>query len=321
MRAGTWSGLPELGDAEPLPRRRRGRRARRRRTWRERALLAAIWASGGAVGLAAGLHASEPVVARLRPEVLAVEKVAVVGAAQVPAAEVVAALGLTAGTPVLAVDAPELVRRLESHRWVARARVTLLRPGRILVALDEREPIAVALLGNPPTRFWLDAEGVPFAPVGSEDAGGRIHVVGPLEARPGASDPRFAEGVALARAVASRGIAGVREVRVGRAPPEELPALALASGARVLLGPGDPSARLERLAALLSARLPEVAAAREIDLRFGDRMVLRGGLPAPGEAGDAGASGRPHPPNPGPLGESGGPSPSGGERPWHGRKS
>jgi cell division septal protein FtsQ len=215
---------------------------------------------------------------------------------------VVAALGLAAGTPVLAVDAPELVRRIESHPWVAHARVTLLRPGRILVALEERQPVAVALLGNPPTRFWLDAEGVPFAPVGSDDAAGRITVAGPEDARPGAGDPRFAEGVALARAVASLGITGVREVRVGRAAPERLPALVLASGAQVLVGAGDPAARLERLAALLAAGLPEVAAAREIDLRFGDRMVLRGGLPSADEAGDAGAGGGPHPPNPGPHG-------------------
>lgn len=311
MRAGTLFEIEDLDAPGPLPRRRRGgRRARRRRSAGQRAQLLAIWAAAAGIGVAAGMHTSEPVLARLRPGVLAVESVAVVGARHASAQEIVTALGLAAGTPVLAVDAPELRRRVEAHPWVARARVTLLRPGRILVAVEEREPAAVALLGNPPTRFWLDAEGVPFLPVGAGDAAGRIAVVGPEEARPGSADPRFAEGVALAGALARHGIA-VREVEVARSQAAELPVLVFASGARALLGAGDHEAKLARLGALLRARLPEVAAAREIDLRFGDRMVLRGGLPSPVEGGVAGASGGPLPPNPGPRGESGGPSPRG----------
>jgi hypothetical protein len=124
----------------------------------------------------------------------------------------------------------------------------------------------------------------------------------PPPPRPGRPDERFAEGVALADAVAREGVAGVREIHVAGAEPAELPVLVLAGGARVTLGVGEPEARLRRLAALQRARLPEVAAAREIDLRFGDRMVLRGGPPSGGEAGVAGASGRSTPPNGGSRG-------------------
>jgi len=300
MRAGALWDVEELDRPEPRARRRRGgRHARRRRSPGQRALLLAIWAAAGAAGVAAGMHASEPVLARLRPEVLAVESVAVVGVRRAPAEEVVAALGLAAGTPVLSVDAPELRRRVETHPWVARARVTLLRPGRILVAVEEREPVAVALLGSPPTRFWLDAEGVPFLPVGAADTAGRIAVMGPEDARPGRAEPRFAEGVALAGTLARHGIA-VRQVDVARSAPAELPVLVFPSGARALLGAGDHDRKLARLGALLAARLPEVAGAREIDLRFGDRMVLRGGPPP--QAGEAGVSGGPPLPNPGPRG-------------------
>jgi cell division protein FtsQ len=300
MRAGTLEGIADLDQPEALPRRRRrGRRLRRRRSARQRALLLAIWGAAAAFGLAAGIETSEPVLARLRPEVLAVESVALVGARHAAPDELVAALGLAAGTPVLSVDAPELRRRVEAHPWVARARVTLLRPGRVLLAVEEREPVAIALLGNPPTRFWLDAEGVPFLPVGNGDAGAKVAVVGPAEARPGSADPRFAEGVALAGALGRHGLA-VREVQVARGEAAELPVLVFENGARVLLGAGDHDAKLARLGALLRARLPEVAAAREIDLRFGDRMVLRGGPPA--AAGEAGASGGAPPPNPGPRG-------------------
>jgi len=116
--------------------------------------------------------------------------------------------------------------------------------------------------------------------------------------------------VTLAGAVGRHGIA-VREVQVARSQATELPVLVLPNGARALLGAGDHEEKLARLGALLRSRLPEVAAAREIDLRFGDRMVLRGGLPSPVEGGVAGASGGPLPPNRGPHGESGGPSPRG----------
>jgi hypothetical protein len=138
--------------------------------------------------------------------------------------------------------------------------------------------------------------------VGAADAGDRIAVLGPEDARPGEMDARFAAGARLAAEVARRGLRDVREVQVARSDPAALPALVLASGARVALGPGDHDAKLARLAALLEARLPELATAREIDLRFGDRMVLRSGPPSFGEAGAAGAGGGAPPPNPGPRG-------------------
>ncbi|HEX2485123.1 MAG TPA: FtsQ-type POTRA domain-containing protein [Myxococcota bacterium] len=279
--------------AESAPRGPRRRRSRPRRSLAARLRLLVVWLAAGAAGLAAGVRASEPIVARLRPQLLAVERVALVGAERVKDEEVVAALGLRSGTPVLAVDAGELRRRLEALPWVARARVALLRPGRVLVALEEREPVAVALLGSPPTRWWLDSEGVPFLPVGVADARGRAVVVGPEDAKPRAPDPRLAEGVAVARALAAHALPPVREVRVGRDAPSRLPALVLASGTRVTLGPGDLDRKLARLAALLAAGRPEVAAAFEIDLRFGDRMVLRSGPPPADGGGVAAAGGRP----------------------------
>jgi cell division septal protein FtsQ len=301
VRGAAVSAFDDL-DAEHTSRRRRGKRPKPKRSLRQRLLLLAIWIAAAAAGLAAGVRASEPVIARLRPEVLAVRNVAVVGAERAPAAEIVKMLGLTAGTPVLAIDAPELVRRIESHPWVAHARVTLLRPGRILVAVEERQPVAIALLGNPPTRFWLDTSGTPFLPVGTANAKGKLAVLGPEDAAPLAANPRFAEGVSLAAALERHGIRGVKAVQVARAAPEELPALELESGARVALGAGEHEAKLERLAALLRGRPAEAAAAREIDLRFGDRMVLRGGPTSSAEAGDAEGSGGSPPSNSGPRG-------------------
>ena len=120
-----------------------------------------------------------------------------------------------------------------------------------------------------------------------------------LAAELGLVEPELAP---LAAALERHGIRGVKAVLMARGAPELLPALELTSGVRVALGAGDHDQKLERLAALLRARPAELAAAREIDLRFGDRMVLRGGPPSSEEAGDAGGSGRPPPPNPGPHG-------------------
>jgi cell division protein FtsQ len=292
-------GAPD--ELEPRPA-RRGRAPRRRRSLGARLRLLGVWLAAGAAGLAVGLQASEPLAARLRPELLAVERVALVGASRVKPEEVLAALGLRAGTPVLAVDAAELRRRVETHPWVARARVTLVRPGRVVVALEEREPVAVVALGDPPTRWWLDAEGVPFLPVGTADAKGHVLVVGPEDAKPRAADPRLTEGVAVARALRAHALPAVKEVRVGRDEPARLPALVLASGARVTLGPGELEPKLARLAALLAAGRPEVASALEIDLRFGDRMVLRSGPPPADGGGVAEASGRSAPPRAGTSG-------------------
>jgi hypothetical protein len=80
-------------------------------------------------------------------------------------------------------------------------------------------------------------------------------------------------------------------VELGGAPPEALPALRLGgAGPRVVLGAGAVDAKLERLARVRAADLPEVREASEIDLRFGDDVVLRGG-PAPGGSGETGRRG------------------------------
>jgi hypothetical protein len=84
----------------------------------------------------------------------------------------------------------------------------------------------------------------------------------------------------LLDAVAEQGLPAPRVLILAGEAPGTTPALELAlgttaPGARVLIGHDDQPAKLARLARLLEAGLPELAEVEEIDLRFGDDVVLR----------------------------------------------
>jgi UDP-N-acetylenolpyruvoylglucosamine reductase len=115
-------------------------------------------------------------------------------------------------------------------------------------------------------------------------------IEGVADAAPGRADPRLAQGVRVARAARAHGLRGLRDVRVGSQGGSDedsrrLPSLRLVQpAAEVLLGGGELDAKLERLTRLLAAELPEVLEASAIDLRFGDRMVLRSDASRTGDA-------------------------------------
>jgi hypothetical protein len=179
--------------------------------------------------------------------------------------------------------------------------VTVLRPGRLIAHVTEREAAAVTRLGMPPTLWLVDVDGTPFTPVAAVWARSHVVVAGPPDAEPGVASGRLREGVRIARALLARGLGPAVEVEVAGAPPAELPALRLEDGPRVLLGPGELDEKLRRLDALLGAGFAEVERAAVIDLRFGDRMVLRSG-PSGGPDEATTAGGRPTPSWTRPLG-------------------
>jgi hypothetical protein len=150
--------------------------------------------------------------------------------------------------------------------------VATLPPGLLLVAVEEREPVAVAQIG---ADAWLvDHSGRAFLTAAPGTA---------LPALVGANardDARLAEGVAWLDALAAHGIGAPRGLFLLDADPARVPALELgadaaAPGARVLLGTGERDAKLERLARLLAANPPELRSSAEIDLRFGADVILR----------------------------------------------
>jgi hypothetical protein len=264
-----------------------------------RLFVLGVFAASLATGIALGARGFEPLAGHFFPPALAVERVAVAGAVNASAHDVASALGLRAGTPLLSLDRDELARRLTAHPWIRDAQVAVLRPGRILVQIEERESAAVAVLGSPPSRWLVDTDGTPFLPVALAESHELVAIVGLEDASPSVADARLREGVEIVRALERHGLDQIQEVRLGGHKPSELPALRVGSGRdggpEILLGSGGLDAKLERLAALLAASFDEVREASIIDLRFGDRMVLQSGPPE-GTGAAASAGGRPRSP-------------------------
>jgi cell division protein FtsQ len=239
-----------------------------------RPLLALATLLAGSAGFAVGVAGPERWLPRLAPECCVVRSLGVRGAVRVAPAEIARASVVAAGTPLASVDPGAVAARVARHPWIAEARAASVAPDRLVVSVVEREPAAVVHLAG---EDWLvDSGGTPFVPVAGEAGSGLPRLAGAEDAAPGHADGRLAEGIAIARALRARGLPEARQVGLADAHPGVAPTLRLAEPTgSVLLGAGELDAKLVRLAALLDAQLPEVATATSIDLRFGDRLVLR----------------------------------------------
>ncbi len=189
---------------------------------------------------------------------------------------------------------PALLKaRLAAHPRVREARVLALPGGRLLIGAVKREAHAVAVLGE--RRLLVDARGAAFAEAGTADRLPELLGLPAGQTRQ-QQGPGLAFGVALLRAAREAGLPQPSALQLGERPDAELPALVFDDAdARftALLGGGEEiPRRLARLARLLEARPPALLQAREIDLRFGDRLVLRRDAShAPGAGEGKGARG------------------------------
>jgi hypothetical protein len=283
--------------------RRQGAVERRRALVRRLAPAVALLAAGlGAAAAAPLLRAG----AAAHPELFAVRELAVVGNAQLDAAEVVRAAGLGADPADDAIAVEELNARLARHPWIAGVRAARVSPDTVVVRIVERVPAAVWVRGAG-EAFLVDAEGTAFAAADAPDLPRLRLTAADATACPAeggcAPDPRLAAGVALARAVERAGFARpeieLDGPAVGAADARALPVLRLAGVApRVLLGDGDLGLQLERLTRVL-ADVPASRAAAEIDLRFAGQVVLRPPAPERGTGHEAPAGGGPPAPETG----------------------
>ena len=246
-------------------------------------LFAAVVAVGG--GALAGPHAAAELRRLARGESMRLEAIAVLGARRLSAAEVARATRLAPGTPLVAVDVAAVEERLEGLPAVASARALRLPPGRLVVGVVERQARGVAPAGPSGALHLVCAEGVPFAPASPREQAALPRLVVPGSPAPGRADGGLAEAVAVAGAAAQAGFAPA-EIAVPARDDPQGPALRLRGVAgRVLLGWDGREAALARLARLTARRPDLLAEATDIDVRFADRAVLRGG----GDAAPEGA--------------------------------
>jgi len=237
------------------------------------------WLHFGLPGVAAlafvvGLALADRVAARSaaeRPELFIVQRLEIEGTRRLDAAALARAV-LPEGAPE-PITPREVASRLEAHPWIAHVAVTRLAPDAVVARVEEHEPAALACAVGE-ARLLVNEQGVAFANAeGSEwDALPQL-VVASLPPRD-RRDPLLAQGVALARAVAEAGFAGI-ELSLDGEDPNALPALRVSGvQARILLGAGDPTRKLANLVRLLAEDATS-RDAREIDLRFEKQVVLR----------------------------------------------
>jgi hypothetical protein len=257
-----------------------------------------------AAALAAGATlGARPLGAGLRVAVLGrfeCTQLAVRGLVRVPGPELARAAALPPGTTLLAVEPEEVEARLRAHPWILEARVHRLPPSALLVEVVERRPVAVAV-GARGQHALVDGSGTRFAPAAPAhlEALPLLHGLAP---EPRDARLEVAEALRVAELLRRQGLPEAEQISVGRAAREEGLALVLrGESARILLGSERAADALRRLARSRAAGLPELAAARTIDLRFAGRVVLRGG-PPPGGDGLAAERGGATPPTRGPSG-------------------
>jgi hypothetical protein len=168
--------------------------------------------------------------------------------------------------------------RLLQHPWIEQAHVASLPPGGLLVEVIERRPMAVVPFGEPSELWLVDAEGTPFAPAGESDAEG-LPTLHARDVTPGEPSGLLRRGIRLAGSLEARGLPSLQGIWFEAGDEGVVLQLRGVPG-RVVLGTGPFPPKLERLTRLLAEASGEVAKAARIDLRFGDRVVLRGG-PSP----------------------------------------
>lgn len=240
-------------------------------TWRRSVLLFALGALlGVGLGWQPVLRGFGTLDART-----AAPRVAMVGVHVLDAHDLMLASAVSEGTAFSALDAGVVAERIARHPWIERANGIALPPRRLLLRVIEREPVAQVEVGG--SLWWVDAEGLAFAAVGDAVQRDVPTIIGVPDASPERGHRLLDLAVSVCRAVAgSDSIPTLRTVRVGSAAPERLPEITLDGDIRIAIGPGQLHRKLHRLEQLFIELEGNELTGIEIDLRFGNRMVLRG---------------------------------------------
>jgi cell division septal protein FtsQ len=222
-----------------------------------------------------------------------IERIWVQGNRLLSSRDVAAATGVEPGQRGADVQVEAVSARLRAHPWIRDARVMRLPTGKLLVAVEEREPVALlaAEQSAGPQAVWrlVDEAGTPFDRTDGEPA--RRLAADTTRAWPrlrggesladGEAHTELTAALALSRRLDDARLAPLLggdpiELHLPRDGDPEGWVLDPGPGRpRVILGRDQLAQRIDRLEALLLSQLDELRGAVEIDLRFADRAVLR----------------------------------------------
>lgn len=243
-----------------------------------------------AVGL--GFALARPLFERLWLPQVALERVAVIGAAVLEPESIARALLASAGTSIDHLPAETVIALLTADPWIESAVSLRLPDGTLLIRVIERQAIA-RYRSTPESEIALiDPQGRRFS--GAVEIAGELPLVAGLVESDAVLTPSTLEILAELRKHA--GLAAESSALTLHLPAPQGDASshseghseddALAGetgfvleigeqGPRALLGQTYLKRRVARLASLLDQRDQIVAGARVIDLRYADRAVLR----------------------------------------------
>jgi cell division protein FtsQ len=199
-----------------------------------------------------------------------INDIAIEGRANTPEPILRAALGVSIGDPIIGFSLEQARMRIEKLPWVAHATVERRLPGTIVVALSERRPFAI--WQNQGKYVLIDRDGQPV----TDEEVARFRDL-PLIVGPGA--PEAAR--VLLDALTDRPAIQTRVVAAMRIS-ERRWNLRMKNGTDILLPEGHEVEALDRLLVLQQEAALLDRPLQTIDMRLGDRLVLRpqGGSPA-----------------------------------------
>ncbi len=267
---------------------------------RRRLILSGLVATALLAGAAFGPSGVRALWTGLRGERFAVQAIAVRGARRLPAREIARATAIAPGTSLVDVDVDFLVARIETLPGVISATALRLPPGKILVSVVERSPLAVVAAGDLGRPHVVCAEGVPFAVASARERTLLPYLERTRPALLGEADPELAADIALTATLRRAGFA--RPATLARITDQSGDAARVrlrGLSADILFDHSAPEDGVSRLARLVAERPDLVRSATTIDLRFAGRAVLRSTEPASKEANHA-AAGRGYVPPPTP---------------------
>ncbi len=209
---------------------------------------------------------------------LRVRVVTVVGLNIVPASDIVSLAGITKGQKLFAVDLATVRRNVQQHPYVRYASVERDAPDRIIITIDEREPVAAVMADK---MVYLDSEATVLPAVRSDQVFDLPVITGGVPASaPGKRIASQAVREALDLLVMARKCGEETYRRISEIHVEdqrEMLVYTAEYGIPVIMGHGDIAEKLVKLDAfwdqVIGTRGPQ--GLQYVDLRFQDQVVAR----------------------------------------------
>lgn len=171
----------------------------------------------------------------------------------------------------------EVSKRVEAHPWIERVSVRKIFPNKVLIHIEEREPIAILQLEE---AFYIDSKGVIFSRVGDQDRYDYPFLTGlnrkMFEKEPAVAEHLIAKALECLTAVDRKGtspLQGVSEIRMEKI--FGIYCFTQTEGVEVKMGWDQFEEKLRRLSLIWADLQKRGITARSIDCSDPRRMVVK----------------------------------------------